>query len=795
MAEVIYTGITDAAGMKGQLFKGKKFWLSQKVPQRKRFIEEVKANGGDITPLEKEADIKIVDHARKEQLPGMYSYRYIEDSVRNGALEALEEHAVGPSKGTVRTAGSTMQPPRLARTKFTPEDDQILANWVHEHKRNGGATSGNEIYKQLEAKYPRHPWQSWRDRWVKYSKSLPHPTSIPQNAPPTPPAERTGDANEPPTISKPHQASSKPFTERDGENLLEVGPDIMNIRPERSDEAWQRWAENRDNPEDHTAQHWEDFWERTIRPIYLERQAKAAEGLPGAQSPVNPSTEVDHQAGRQQEPIDLVMRTTPSKAVLEESNASRSPSYQPKSPTNQAVVVSSEPMTGEPTNPLVDGSSDAYSNTGSPGKRKRPLSEEIEEVPSSSPPKPMKSTKRLRPDKTEESLVIELDTTSERSRTRSPREIPDTLVTNIPDERHIVDLMDDEDSLESLNEDSYYSEKSHSLSPELGGSPAKTSNDTRRNVSKTQAIFDEPEAPSDFDLALPDEGFGDENEDGDTEKSEHGAQDDNPEEEDANDFDLALPDGGFGDENEDNGARAARRGVHGENLENDDGTEAEEFRRLEEEQPRTAEIKYPTLTESDNGSIPPSSPPEPSPKPVRSTTQAILAAETQHPDFSLPDPEGGWDAALLPSSPPEIPASSQPDDDEDQPKQPAEVQSPQTTHPPQQRQQQQVPRTPSPNPADQLDDFIDYHVSQGYSEDTVHLALKCTNMDPALTMEVLAVMRRNGEKVPRGMKGCWTEEDDGDLESVDARRIQRVEGKHGVGGVEARWRFLEEYRR
>ena len=42
MAEVVYAGVTDAAGIYGQLFQGTRFWLSQKVPQRKRFIEEVK---------------------------------------------------------------------------------------------------------------------------------------------------------------------------------------------------------------------------------------------------------------------------------------------------------------------------------------------------------------------------------------------------------------------------------------------------------------------------------------------------------------------------------------------------------------------------------------------------------------------------------------------------------------------------------------------------------------------------------------------------------------------------------
>ncbi|KAL9029435.1 MAG: hypothetical protein Q9196_002329, partial [Gyalolechia fulgens] len=243
MADMGFTGMTDGTGIHGHIFQGKRFWLAQKVPQRKRFIEEVKANGGEITSLETEADVKIVDHAKKEQLPGTYSYQYIEFSTRNGVLEDLEKHAVGPSPGSIRTAGSTIQPPKSGRTKFTAEDDQVLINWVHHVEQNGGATSGNEIYKQLEAKNPRHTWQSWRDRWVKSLRDLPRSTSIPQDAPPT---EGTGIANEPPRLARPQHAAYEPFSKADAEDLLKVGDDIMNVLPDRSDEAWLQWAEGRE---------------------------------------------------------------------------------------------------------------------------------------------------------------------------------------------------------------------------------------------------------------------------------------------------------------------------------------------------------------------------------------------------------------------------------------------------------------------------------------------------------------------------------------------------------------------
>ena len=90
MAQVTYTGTTEAAGIRGKLFHNIRFWVSQKVPQRSRFIDDIKvrkltsvtrqlratntfkSNGGEVYPLEKQASVLIVDHARKEALPGTY---------------------------------------------------------------------------------------------------------------------------------------------------------------------------------------------------------------------------------------------------------------------------------------------------------------------------------------------------------------------------------------------------------------------------------------------------------------------------------------------------------------------------------------------------------------------------------------------------------------------------------------------------------------------------------------------------------------------------------------------------
>ncbi|KAL8812233.1 MAG: hypothetical protein Q9200_001174 [Gallowayella weberi] len=217
MAKVVYTAVADATGIQGSLFSGTKFWLSQRVPQRRRFVEEVEANGGQTTLLEKEADIKIVDHTRKEQLPGTYSYKYIEDSVRSGALQDLDRYLAGPPIGTIRTVGSTIQPAKAGRTQYTTEDDRALVNWVVGVEQRGGATNGNEIYKQLEAQNPRHTWQSWRDRWVKKLKDHPRSAFVSKGAPPTPPADHVTETNGSPAIADKPNLSRKSVTQEDNE--------------------------------------------------------------------------------------------------------------------------------------------------------------------------------------------------------------------------------------------------------------------------------------------------------------------------------------------------------------------------------------------------------------------------------------------------------------------------------------------------------------------------------------------------------------------------------------------------
>jgi hypothetical protein len=154
-APTVYQDVAEGVELEGvgQLFAGKKFWVAQRVPSRNRLLDDIKANGGEIVLLEKKADYLIADHFRpRESPPGSLSYEFVEKSIQDGALRDPEHHRAGPPLGEVREVGSISRPSKGGRTPYTAEEDRILYKWVRDAETAGGLASGNEMYKQLEAK-------------------------------------------------------------------------------------------------------------------------------------------------------------------------------------------------------------------------------------------------------------------------------------------------------------------------------------------------------------------------------------------------------------------------------------------------------------------------------------------------------------------------------------------------------------------------------------------------------------------------------------------------------------------
>ncbi|KAM0803527.1 hypothetical protein BDR22DRAFT_945213 [Usnea florida] len=809
MAGIVLSGIANDTDLHGILFQGIKFWISHKVPQRSRFLNDVKANGGEIVPLEKNADVKIVDHARKEAPPGSHSYTFIEKSVRNGVLEDLDDHKVGPPKGNIRSIGSVVQPAKGTRNRYTEADDRILWDWVHEHPQKGGGTDGNEIYKQLEQKHPQHPWQSWRDRWIRHLKDRAVPFTLPHNAPPTPPSDV------PPTIDSSRNRATtsdtgedeyQSFSDDDAEALMINGDDILNIHPDNITEAWESWTRDQDKDSSHTAQQWRSFWEEKVRPIYLRRMAKqrrkvsADETMPArTQNPISPmktvaatpskfspfktapSPDLSHQMRPELENRFSPNRSTaalPSalspiskpyfpisrdplenKPTMRARNvaspkrsgvtppsyfspsaerhhslepAARSPSYHPESPTLTAASPKISQQGADtssiqdPRLPSLIGpqAQRASERIGSPHhetlKRKHVGIEE--ELPSSSPLGPL-TPKRKRPSASE--LPIEIASTPEKRRE------PDTEGAFSP--LFIkLELEEDEASIsEGLVQNS---------SP-LGQQLSNTLSEPGRVVTNTQAIFGDATQLIDFDISAPDGGWDDE--ELLVQDFNHPVSLDAPPPEDSSennkhsireslqqiDFDVLPPEGGWDE-------------LIGLDSVAQEGSMDENEPQIKEESP------------SPNGETHDHQPTLPD-------TQAILRGKIPAPDFSVPDPDGGWNT-LIASSPPLIPSS------------PRRAESPFS----------------QTDLQEQMDAWIDAHAVHGISVQQVESALKSTCMDTALAHSALRHLKKRGTW-PTDRKGVWTPEDDEDLRSTDARKIQRLQGKHGAECLTARWEFLD----
>lgn len=316
-APTIYQDVAQDVDIEGvgQLFSGLKFWVAQRVPSRNRLLDDIKANGGEIVMLEKMADYRIADHLFKHCPPGSISYEFVDKSIQQGELRDPEDHRCGPPLGEAREPGSITRVAKGGRTPYTAEDDSILYKWVRDAEAAGSLAKGNEIYKQLEAKvgvsygslrvsttksiqYPRHPWQSWRDRYIKQLQNRPPSAfNIPHNPPPSPPSDHVAERVPPvalsakeaqPTAPKSEQTnapdiagSSKTsikeeftldeltglFSSDDWEKLYAFADVIDGLSgDERYNAAWAEWAEFQEHQ---TAEQWRQYYEKVVRPQWL----------------------------------------------------------------------------------------------------------------------------------------------------------------------------------------------------------------------------------------------------------------------------------------------------------------------------------------------------------------------------------------------------------------------------------------------------------------------------------------------------------------------------------------------
>ncbi|KKK15839.1 hypothetical protein ARAM_004543 [Aspergillus rambellii] len=255
------------------LFQGMSFWLSQNVPQRSRFKEIIQQNGGIVKVLEKDAEIQLVDHARKNLPANTFSYQFVETSVRNGKLENLEAYRAGPS--AARPVGATHIPSRGHRLPYTMQEDQILWDWMQPYENDKSAPiSGNKIYQDLAEKYPRHTYQSWRDRYLKRLRGHSRPGG---------PAEPTKAL---PLSDEPRSRSPHTPTPRSNATTLGADPELhrpQDKKRKRSPEpSKSSERESRNGNRQHTTTGTQNSLEASVPPTSI---TQAVDG--SAQSPPN----------------------------------------------------------------------------------------------------------------------------------------------------------------------------------------------------------------------------------------------------------------------------------------------------------------------------------------------------------------------------------------------------------------------------------------------------------------------------------------------------------------------------
>jgi hypothetical protein len=153
------------------------------------------------------------------------------------------------------------------------------------------------------SQYPRHTWQSWRDRYLKQLRTRP-PTAfnVPNNAPPSPPSDNSAEQTRAATsasgqdkhvAAKQEQslatnratglgrsedkARAKPdytldqlaatFSPNDWEELYAFVAIIDETEGENERlKAWEGWAELQDNQ---TAEQWRQYYDKVVRPQWL----------------------------------------------------------------------------------------------------------------------------------------------------------------------------------------------------------------------------------------------------------------------------------------------------------------------------------------------------------------------------------------------------------------------------------------------------------------------------------------------------------------------------------------------
>ncbi|KAK6854238.1 hypothetical protein PG995_009331 [Apiospora arundinis] len=91
-----------------------------------------------------------------------------------GSQHAEDPEPMTNRQDTAATSLSRPPPPtpakieKKSKVKFTAEEDRQLTEYVLERTAETGFDRGNKVFMEYADEHPQHPWNSYRDRWVRH---------------------------------------------------------------------------------------------------------------------------------------------------------------------------------------------------------------------------------------------------------------------------------------------------------------------------------------------------------------------------------------------------------------------------------------------------------------------------------------------------------------------------------------------------------------------------------------------------------------------------------------------------
>ncbi|POS86253.1 hypothetical protein EPUL_000905 [Erysiphe pulchra] len=298
MATTVTPVMSEPSSHSRMIFHGKKFLVFQRIPRYVEIVGMIKANGGILVKIDKEADIIITDHMHGCPKENSINWTFIRDSVQNSRLEDIDKYRAERKANTHRNL-EYKRPRGNTRVSFSSNDDKILWEWCTNQEnlsKYSKGLKGNAIFQQLEKINDRHTYQSWRARWIKVHSTkwaqLSAEIDYKNQAKPFVSMEKTvecttsknsiitteiklkshenmrnnnfsdltSDFNSQDISDNTPQKSI--FTESETNQLFDAYSEIIRVPEEKCSEAWTLWAKN----STHTAEEWKKQFYEVVQP-------------------------------------------------------------------------------------------------------------------------------------------------------------------------------------------------------------------------------------------------------------------------------------------------------------------------------------------------------------------------------------------------------------------------------------------------------------------------------------------------------------------------------------------------